>query len=484
MSWAGIEDEETSSVRPAEPMERTETKEDDENALPGLVETPYLFVLFDCAQPSRKPERHRLEDLDIVLLGRGLRPMASRRVAGGRTFLEIQVPDAWMSAQHARLVRGEESWLFEDLSSKNGSMINGERRQRSILQDGDLLEMGHTFFTFRLLKGEQADVNDPPPSPELATIIPDLQRQFLRIGRAAQTGLSIVLTGETGTGKEMLARTIHRLSQRPGNFMAVNCGALASTVLEAELFGVKKGAYTGADRDRDGIIRSAHGGTLFLDEIGELPLASQSAFLRVLQEREVVPVGGTHPVAVDFRLITATNRDLYALVTQQGFRADLLARISGFGMRIPSLRERREDLALLVPRLIARHAASHAQTPTVTPRAMRALFTYAWPMNIRELEKCLEAATALTDKPAIDLDDLPPGLQSRPPPPVSSDGLPLGPLAKLSPRDQRRREEIIGLLRVHGGNVSRVARTMGKGRNQIVRWMQRYDLDPQIFRDL
>jgi DNA-binding NtrC family response regulator len=189
--------------------------------------------------------------------------------------------------------------------------------------------------------------------------------------------------------------------------MAINCGALASSVIEAELFGVKKGAFTGADRDREGLVRAAHGGTLFLDEIGEIPLASQTAFLRVLQEREVVPVGGTHAIQVDFRLISATNRDLGALVAKEAFRSDLLSRISGIEMRVPALRERREDLALLIPALIARHAKKHAEPPSVTPAAMRALLLYRWPMNVRELEKCLQAAVALAQGPKIEVGDLP-----------------------------------------------------------------------------
>jgi transcriptional regulator with PAS, ATPase and Fis domain len=377
-----------------------------------------------------------------------------------------------------------ESWLFEDLKSKNGSLVNGVRRERKLLEDGDLLELGHTFFSFRVVRGDAAELS-PPLLPELTTLIPDIHRQFSRLGRASGTALSILLTGETGTGKEMLARAVHQLSRREGSFMAINCGALASSVLEVELFGVTKGAFTGAYRDRDGLIRAAHQGTLFLDEIGELPLASQSAFLRVLQEREVVPVGATQPIKVDFRLISATNRDLSALVARDAFRADLLSRISGFEVRVPSLRERREDLAILVPALIARHTKAGREPPRVTPTALRAMLLYAWPMNVRELEKCLEAAVALAEGAMIDVEDLPEAVRKASAISIARALLP-APIvmepSDLKPSEEQQREELVGLLRSHRGNVSEVARALGKARNQVVRWMKRYSIEAQRFR--
>jgi transcriptional regulator with PAS, ATPase and Fis domain len=472
----------------SKPAEKTTTNEDG-SAASELVPIPYLFFLFDCARPNASPARHTLDGVDNVHFRRAEKLAVKRHDDDATCRLDVLVPDAWMSSSHARIVRGTDSWLFEDLSSKNGSLINGERKERALLEDGDLLELGHTFFAFRVLKGERAAVSGPPVLPELATMIPELHYQLTRLARAAETSLSILLTGETGTGKEMLARAVHQLSGRSGKFMAINCGALASTVLEAELFGVKKGAFTGADRDREGLIRSADGGTLLLDEIGELPLASQTAFLRVLQEREVVPVGGTQPIPVDFRLITATNRDLSELVAKETFRADLLSRISGFGMRVPALRERREDLALLIPALIARHARPSKERPAITPAAMRALLLHDWPMNIRELEKCLQAAVVLTDRPAIDLEDLPEVLRSvvvpvEPAIVAESKQSALGDAgADLGPRELKRREQLIGLLRLHRGNVSEVARVMSKARNQIARWLKRYNLDADTFRD-
>ncbi len=470
----------------SKPAESTTTNDNTKTSA-DLVPIPYLFFLFDCARPNASPARHTLDGVDSVHFRRGEKLAVKRHEESVTCRLEVLVPDAWMSSSHARIVRGTDSWLFEDLSSKNGSLINGERRERALLEDGDLLELGHTFFTFRVLTGERAAAAGAPVLPELGTMIPELHDQFVRLARAAESSLSILLTGETGTGKEMLARAVHRLSGRAGKFMAINCGALASTVLEAELFGVKKGAFTGADRDRDGLIRSADGGTLLLDEISELPLASQTAFLRVLQEREVVPVGGTQPIPVNFRLITATNRDLFALVAKEAFRADLLSRISGFGMRVPALRERREDLALLIPALIGRHARPNKERPGITPAAMRALLLYDWPMNIRELEKCLQAAVVLTDQPAIGLEDLPEVLRSILVPPergtaVNVESTPGDAGAELGPRDQQRREQLIGLLRLHRGNISEVARVMSKARNQIARWLKRYNLDADSFR--
>lgn len=477
------------AVEMVDDAERTATDEDTGASLPKVA-THCLFILFECERPSAPPSRHSLVDVDVIRFGRGSERSVKRRYENGNWHLEVLLPDPWLSSMHARLTRGIEKWLFEDGPSKNGSFINGERRERALLEDGALLELGHTFFTFRELmveKNEDLDVIEEPPVPELGTIIPDIRRQYSRLALTAESALSILLTGETGTGKERLARAVHQLSGRTGAFMAINCGALASSVLEAELFGVKKGAFTGAENDREGLIRSANGGTLFLDEIGELPLASQATFLRVLQEREVVPVGGTHPIKVDFRLISATNRDLSVQVAKHLFRADLLSRISGFGVRVAALRKRREDLALLVPALLARHAKKRAEPQRFTPPAVRALLLYDWPMNIRELEKCLEAAAVLAQGAPVEVDDLPEALQGEvsPEPDVSrapASDTPPQRASGLTAREEKVRETLVGLLRRHRGNVSEVARAMGKGRTHVRRWIKRLELDADSFR--
>src|SRR6266852_6634237 len=181
-----------------------------------------------------------------------------------------------------------------------------------------------------------------------------------KLEAVAASTVSVVLQGESGTGKEVAATAMHRLSGRVGPFLPVNCGGLPETLIESELFGSRKGAFSGADKDRPGLFRSADGGTLFLDEIGELPASAQSALLRVLQDGEILPIGATQPIRVDVRFLAATNRNLDAQVARGLFRADLLARISGFAVWLPPLRERREDMGILIAALLNRQLGDRA----------------------------------------------------------------------------------------------------------------------------
>jgi transcriptional regulator with GAF, ATPase, and Fis domain len=285
-----------------------------------------------------------------------------------------------------------------------------------------------------------------------------------------------VLLGETGTGKEVVARALHDLSGRSGPFVAVNCGALPETLLEAELFGHRKGAFSGAINDRPGLIRSADKGTLFLDEVGELPPESQVAFLRVLQEQEVVPVGDDRPVKVDTRLCAATHRDLDELVEKNRFRRDLYARMFGLVLDLPPLRDRQEDLGILLGALLARLPGG--DRVKLAPAAVRALVRHDWPLNVRELEKCLVAALALADEETIELEHLPPAVR-RPGGARVARGTDEPPLTQ---DDLALRAQLVDLLTTHAGNVTTVAKALGKGRMQIHRWAKRFGLDLEAFR--
>ncbi len=229
-----------------------------------------------------------------------------------------------------------------------------------------------------------------------------LREMIGRVGPAAST---VLITGESGTGKELVARALHEAGSRPeGPFVTVNCGAIPEGLLESELFGHKKGAFTGAVRDKDGLCKVADGGTLFLDEIGETPTAIQVKLLRVLQEREIVPVGDTRPISVDVRVIAATNTSLEERVAAGTFREDLFYRLNVVPIHIPPLRERREDIALLAGHFldIFSRGAYH-----FTSEALAALQTYPWPGNVRELENAVENAIIMADPPAIGPGDLP-----------------------------------------------------------------------------
>jgi transcriptional regulator with GAF, ATPase, and Fis domain len=239
------------------------------------------------------------------------------------------------------------------------------------------------------------------------------------------------------------------------------------------MFGYRKGAFSGADEDRQGLVRSADKGTLFLDEIADLPAAAQAVLLRVLQESEVVAVGATRPVKIDVRVLAATHYDLPKQIAAGAFRADLYARIAGFTVRLPPLRERREDLGLLIGEILRRVTAEPVE---LTPAAARALFVYGWPLNVRELEKSLGTAVILAAGDPIDVQHLPgwghpqqQGRAERPRPPPTED-------------DIRQRDELLALLKEHRGNVSSIARAMGKARMQVQRWLKRHNLDPDEFR--
>jgi transcriptional regulator with PAS, ATPase and Fis domain len=459
-----------------------------------MAPAPHLFLALECIRPvASAPARFNLSQVDEVVIGRGASRAFARVNDGGLRRLVVRVPDPWMSSTHATLQKVLGRWVLEDAKSKNGTVLNGEPQKRAFLGDGDLIELGHTFFLFRDALPTPGE--DPPDLeaetlagiPGLATLVPSLGHTFRRLEQVARSDLSVVLSGESGTGKEVVARAVHAQSGRAGMFVAVNCGALPETLIETELFGYRKGAFSGANEDRSGLIRAAERGTLFLDEIGDLPLASQAAFLRVLQEREVLPVGGVKPIAVDIRLVAATHRDLDQRVAADTFREDLYARITGLKVDLPPLRDRREDLGLLIRLLLPKVAGEAASRVTFDVRAARALYRYRWPMNIRELEKAMAAAAILCGDGAVECEHLPPQVAAAllAQLPSEDDGEPEHDTEDdrpLSTEELRRKDELIALLRDHGGNISAVARSMGKARMQIQRWVKRYRLDPDSYR--
>jgi transcriptional regulator with GAF, ATPase, and Fis domain len=302
---------------------------------------------------------------------------------------------------------------------------------------------------------------------------PVLAARFAELAVAAASRVPIEIAGETGTGKELAARAVHALSGRSGRFVAVNCAALPASLLEAELFGHRRGAFTGAAEDRAGHIRAADGGTLFLDEIAELAPASQAALLRVLQEREVMPVGGTRAVEIDLRVVAATHRDLDDMVAEGSFRHDLFARLAGFRVTVPPLAARRTDLGVLIGMLHTR--LFPAEHPGFDIDAARLLLRYPWPLNVRELEQALATAQVLAGVELVRADHLPDSVRTGRPP-----GAPR-PVV-LSENDQKVRDQVVASLREHQGNVSAVARALDKDRKQIQRWIKRFGLDPSSYR--
>jgi DNA-binding NtrC family response regulator len=422
-----------------------------------------LVLVFECDRPFAG-------GLSLPLTGELLIGRGGERALEGDT---LRVPDAQMSSRHARLSPRGAVYAIEDLGSRNGTVVNGVTTSAARLRDGDVLELGQTFFLYReQLVAAGGDEDDPAPL--VATRRIDFAAALADLGAIAPAPLSVLLLGETGTGKEVLARAVHGASGRGGAFVAVNCGALPATLIESELFGYKKGAFSGAVEDRPGLVRSADGGTLFLDEIGDLPLASQAALLRVLQEHEVTPLGATRPVKVDIRVIAATHRDLRKLCEREQFRADLLQRLAGFTLSLPPLRERREDLGDLCATFLAL-ARGESRVLSLDVEVARQLLTHAWPGNLRELEQALSAAALLARRGTIELSHLPEAVRT-------AASAALAPLPELTPEQKAQRDGLEALLREHAGNVTLVAKALGKTRMQVHRWMQRYGLDPESFR--
>ena len=285
-----------------------------------------------------------------------------------------------------------------------------------------------------------------------------------RIGLAAAGAATVLILGETGVGKELVARAIHSFGPRAnGPFVAVNCAAIPGELLESELFGHERGAFTGAATARRGRFREAEGGTLLLDEVGDLPVATQAKLLRVLQEREVTPLGGA-PVKIDVRLLAATHRDLEAMVTAGGFRADLYYRLAVLPIAVPPLRERGADILIL-----ARHILAGLRPAALTPMAERALMAYPWPGNVRELRNVLERAASLTPGGVIDAGDL--ALAAAPPPPLPAP-------ASLSEAVAATEIALIrAALDRAGGNRSEAARALGISRQALYDRLKRYGLE-------
>lgn len=291
--------------------------------------------------------------------------------------------------------------------------------------------------------------------------------------RAAATDSTVLITGESGTGKERVARFIHLQSpRRKQPFVAVNCAALPDALLESELFGHKKGAFTGAVADRHGLFKAASGGTLFLDEVGEMPRSMQVKLLRALQERAVRPVGATKDISVDTRVVTATNRDLEQLVELGGFRKDLYYRLRVIPLELPPLRARRDDILPLARHFIAKTCRQNSCGPcALSGAALDALCAYSWPGNVRELENAIERAVVLAEgQPRIEVGDLPPEIRS------------LGATHEATPAEAPmtleavERRHILATLERFGGNRAVTAEALGIGANTLWRKLKSYGI--------
>jgi DNA-binding NtrC family response regulator len=329
------------------------------------------------------------------------------------------------------------------------------------------LEKKETMREVQLLRRRIAAL---APGTDVIGSGPAMQRVFELVNKVAPSNASVVIAGQSGTGKEVVARAIHNLSPRKEKpFVALNCSAIPATLIESELFGYERGAFTGADQRRMGNFELAHNGTLFLDEVGELPLELQAKFLRVLEERKFRRLGGRAEVEVDVRVICATNRDLKEEIRHGKFREDLYFRLHVFTIVLPPLRERREDVPLLVHHFIEKfNGETGKKVQGVTPAALATLQGYAWPGNIRELRNTLERAMILVDGDVIGEEHLPPDMQSSRPE-AAMLRVPLG-----IPMDRVEKDYILASLQRNGGNKARTAEVLGISEktlyNKLNRW--------------
>ncbi len=336
----------------------------------------------------------------------------------------------------------------------------------------------------------------------LVGLSPRVQEVYRRIEKASRSDSPVLVLGETGTGKELVARSIHFHSpRRQGPFVPVDCAGVVPTLVESELFGYVKGAFTGAFQTKRGLIEAASGGTLFLDEIGELPKEMQAKLLRALQEREVRPVGSTATVRVDIRVVAATHRDLEGEVARGTFRQDLFYRLNVLPIRLPPLRERKSDIPLLVSHLLERMAAEGRPAAAFSEEALERLVAYDWPGNVRELENAVARALALNSGPILHLGDLPTNLQGPPsaraafPPPAPShpasrpesrpevSGFGTSPPDSSAPSSsaeenftlaELERRAVYGALRKTGGDKVAAARLLGIGKTTLYRKLKEY----------
>ncbi|MHB1051862.1 MAG: sigma 54-interacting transcriptional regulator [Thiobacillus sp.] len=325
------------------------------------------------------------------------------------------------------------------------------------------------------LAGSSPDAIDNSWRDEIVTASPVMDTLLAEARLAAQSDAALLIQGESGTGKELLARAIHRASPRHAMpFVAINCGAIPAELLESELFGHVKGAFTGAGRDHPGLFLSAQGGTVFLDEIGDMPAALQVKLLRVLQECEVRPVGSTETLAVDVRILSATHRNLEEAITTSSFREDLYYRLNVVNLMLPPLRERREDIPLLAQHFLSTLTEKYRRRiHAFAPDALDMLTAADWPGNIRQLQNVLEQCCALCTTTTIPATLVSRALRDKP--------AEIQPLAEA--RSAFERDYLITLLKLTHGHVSEVARLAGRNRTEVYRLLQRHGLTPALFKD-
>ncbi|WP_438036962.1 sigma 54-interacting transcriptional regulator [Sorangium sp. So ce204] len=416
----------------------------------------------------------------------------------------VCVDDARVSRNHAIVARHGGAIEVIDCGSRNGTSVNGAVLRDAVrpLAGGDVIRIGPAEIVVAIAAPAPVEAAPPGAAPEALEgppsgagagfVVADeaMVKVFQVVQRLARAQTTVLVLGETGAGKEVVSEQLHRISPRAGGpFVRLSCAALPEALLESELFGHEKAAFTGADRRKIGYFEAAQGGTLLLDEIGEMPLAMQAKLLRVLESRRVARIGGTQEIELDVRVVCATHRDLQAEVAAGRFRQDLYYRISTFVLRVPPLRERRAEIALLAHRFAQQVAGRMGErAPRFAPAAMQALEAHAWPGNLRELRNAVEHAVVLAEGGVIEVEHLPasvaegaegaapPASAGAPPsstgaPPPSADGGTMP--ARLAELEKRSIEDA---LAAEGNNQTRAAKRLGISRRALLYKLDKYDI--------
>jgi DNA-binding NtrC family response regulator len=432
----------------------------------------------------RDAERSPAGSTQLVLIvanDSGLRmlplPTCDSTTIGRGDEADIRMSDPRVSRRHVRLFR-HPSLRIEDLGSANGTWVRRRRlapKEVRELEVGDPVQIGGTVLLLRWLA-----VRDAPLMAQRERaddgVGATMRALWSLADRAAQSNISVLILGETGVGKDVLAERIHTRSTRARQpFLRLSCAALSASLLESELFGYEKNAFTGASTARAGLVQSASGGSVFLDEVGELPLELQAKLLLVLDRREVLPIGSARPRKIDVRFLAATNRDLAAEVERGAFRRDLFFRLNGITLRVPPLRERVDEIEGLTRRFAEEACHKSGRTcPRLTPELLAAFRAHSWPGNIRELRQTVERGILLCMSDAFSLDDIGPLTKvaplAQPRSPASQSALP----ADATPHSQQ--EEIVAALARCGGNQSRAAKLLGLSRNTLIARIKKYGL--------
>ncbi len=455
-----------------------------------MSEDPALTTVFvDRKATKRKLRKSRLAVVEGPEAGRRLE-IAKERVTIGRSLIcDLVLTDTSVSGTHCEIVAGEAGFLLRDLGSSNGTSVGGVRVREAWLEPGAALKLGQTVVRFEVGSGTiEIDLSRQEQFFELIGHSVRMREIFAVLEKVAAADLTVLIRGETGTGKELVARAIHRASKRAQRPLVVqDCSAIPANLIESTLFGHERGSFTGAADRRRGCFEHADGGTLFLDEIGELDISLQPKLLRVLETHEVQRVGGSRTIPVDVRVVAATNKDLRQMINEGSFREDLYYRLSVVHVDLPPLRERPEDIPALVQQFLEESAKRGAHPEgvrfTISRDAMMKLQAYPWPGNVRELKNTIERAVSLADATELGIQDLLPASQKTPP-----IFLPGGTAeqfvenetpfkdAKQKVVDAFEVQYIKALLDKHGDNISRSARAAGLTRYHLRELAKRYGL--------